>query len=787
MMSKNTLAKNNDEIIILKIYGSFEKLIGIAINDVNHGDFNSANQAIILINDKIIEILNNKQNPDLKEKTLALLNFKRFPFRTGSSQESSVKSKNDKFDTLMEIYLNGIYEIWKTGYNKGNKEICYNTLNNLVNTLYLVSSDVEFSNIADSILNCLNQMVWFGSTTINHEVNFTVSLSSFRWYESWCYRKVSSDDYDNEVFLLKQYQARFQTYLWSFLKIIIEKNQQSAIDSFISSVFNGFHLPSVRFDSGLNIFNSFIFQPKFQEELQNLNFLKEKFKHCFDIKDFENYWNEFITFYNDLNEKVYSSFTEDDIKIQKGAFLRAAIGTFLFNRLQELVINLGAFSLFLGKSDFIFKLWNYLHPADSTAINIGHKILPESVHEILDSYQRINQMETPFFYPLGGRNEITGFSKKYHALLIYRLYIIQKVYSFQDFLDTNGIVQGIKDENIEAFIRTSEEILIYIKQIQDDKKLLKALKLSDIQNRKPDPEQLMMELIASLKERKDDHDKSVEVSDDKEQNFRENLIKGLQKEPGFRNIFKNYEIVKTEVEEYVASPLAFGINEVSAKAYFADIADKNFEAYCDRYVQEIIFQENNFIRTELIKQCKKGETSSLIKGNEIFSIIKEHYSEDMIVIGRNIPFIYEVFEESTEFTSKTKPKESEKEMKCLSVPGFVGLFKNMEIYNLYDDIGWRNILILNKSAIGILINYKPFPDVSESDMKDYLFVKVTDIAKSPEILNALIENPSNWLLAKGEKADQETFLKKQVRIQIAEKIKIEFNDTFKGYHYDIKD
>jgi hypothetical protein len=124
------------------------------------------------------------------------------------------------------------------------------------------------------------------------------------------------------------------------------------------------------------------------------------------------------------------------------------------------------------------------------------------------------------------------------------------------------------------------------------------------------------------------------------------------------------------------------------------------------------------------------------------------------------------------------------ECRQLKVKGFEGWYKfnNTEIptFEMYCKDDNNYILILDGNRLGWLEQYRPINEgESESYIKDIFYINIQSYSENLSLLEEFILKPPDWLKEKGDKKQQEEYLKEHVLISIYERVEFRRNKNIK--------
>jgi len=156
---------------------------------------------------------------------------------------------------------------------------------------------------------------------------------------------------------------------------------------------------------------------------------------------------------------------------------------------------------------------------------------------------------------------------------------------------------------------------------------------------------------------------------------------------------------------------------------------------------------------------------------------------DKVLIFSNINPSYEIFNSESDFI----PVEKIIDVYPL-IREFVGRYKGADVFSLYDETRWKNLLVLKKMpkfGIGII---KFFVPTSKEDykIKEHFYWKIQGLDDLPEIVDDILKQQPNWLLQQAsDLSSQREYLQKQVNIKILYKMNFVLPKGFQGWTFGL--
>jgi hypothetical protein len=277
--------------------------------------------------------------------------------------------------------------------------------------------------------------------------------------------------------------------------------------------------------------------------------------------------------------------------------------------------------------------------------------------------------------------------------------------------------------------------------------------------------------------------KEEKISQKKVAEFKKEVLKEFQKNGHLRDIFaKFFKTYKNKIEEGISDKEnRFGIEIVDDKAAFFDEWHVSYSGWGGSYGRNLISGEDSYLLDEIAKDCEE-----IAKEEFEATLAKFSDPNDIVIFATNLVF-WKFFQNSTNF----KP-EWHRDCNKIEVKGFGGWYdfkeKSIPIFKTYHKTINNQILILNKSKIGNLVQFSPLVKNEKEDLvEDILYMDVQALSENEELMKKLINNPPEWLKKIGDQQEQREHLKERVYIKILERFKYDKPSDFEGYKLLLKE
>lgn len=295
----------------------------------------------------------------------------------------------------------------------------------------------------------------------------------------------------------------------------------------------------------------------------------------------------------------------------------------------------------------------------------------------------------------------------------------------------------------------------------------------------------LKQLLRIAKEKQENEEiefrKTNPISQNKVKEFEDNVIKGFYETSVVRDIFKHYKLFKSKMKNKVQKKNRFGTSIVEDKAVFFEKWHVHYGDWGNNFGDNIAYGENSEIIETISRDCEEIEEEHY---EELFTKFRD--KKDIIIFATNVA-LYRFFENS----QKYKPKWYQ-DIRQLNIKGFEGWYEYEDIlipvFEIYNRKTERQILVLNKSKLGQLIQFSPL-DKGEPEtlQKDIFYINVRAFSDNTEAMDEIIGKPPEWLKKVGDATKQREYLKEKVLIHIFERFEYCKAVNFQGYRLKLKE
>ena len=805
------LFSNNKSIEELQndFFFSLEKIVNIAIVKTKRNDNQSVKEILNDLEQIFMKFwMLRKKNPD-KFKTLLwskdFLENYIYPIEKGlvldkEDIENSKSAKELKYEASILLsfspestlrgltqFLGSFEKIWKCAFQNDNDEISRYVVYHLNELLAELSCEKSNDLFIEQFLRLLNSITWQVVNVSNKEIDSSIHAASIYWYTHIVFNRLNQEG-DFEV----SYLPLFDKYFFSSVRYIISQEQTQLFEVLISSLVDDVHIPTYSsgkiWEYGHLLLNSNIEKYNHLDEEHKLSDrTKELAKSEKDI-DTQEKLESWLQKFDELKAVLQPHFTKDQIK--KAEELENEIREFVtsmykYNNLLEIIFAIGAFCVFKNNPEYIKLIWEYKQPSDSDALHRGTDITPSGINDVIYLYFRKGLFERRFPF-WEGHHGSSLYCKKYFLILSARaLHGVQK--------NTEGKYEQIENYTLPDLlihrlsdVEYSVEGLIKIaNELKNETTLLGKLGFDTTQIKEDFDNKLIL-LLETLKtkaqEKIKDIQKTKTISPEKITEFKEEVVKSFYENIALRDIFKHYGLYEDKTnEDYKSDKERLGINIVNNKAAFFDEWHVHYAGWGQNYGKDLASGSDIYLAERIAENCKEIKTDNIEKILEKFSDVSE-----VIILTTNVP-LYRFFEKSKKF----KPNWYE-DTKQLKVHGFMGwyVYKDEEIpiFKILKRKSNKQILLLNKSKMGKLIQYSPLNEGEDPNLKeDIFYMGIKEISKDEELVKNFLEKPPDWLKKIGKKKQQKEHLNELVIVHIFERCEYNMGEGFEGYIFRFND
>lgn len=692
--------------------------------------------------------------------------------KNNSKKKSSLTFNQDKYRMSFSITINQIIRIYEAAIKIKNDEIsCFTTDDILKKLLSNFSKTPNNDLFIEQLLKCLMEIE---KIAIENDDRFLYN-SSIHWYVDIVF---------NEKDFNCSYLELFNLYFITSVKYIISKNHFSLFIGLVSSLIDGFVcIPRVMVCNYV--------QPLFKNlhKYNQLNTTYNIKKRVKELSDSENdlntqkKLNAWLKKFDELKKIIEQNIDKEQEKNAKYVeenIKDFVICQFKYQNLLEIVFIIGAYCLFKQRYGYIKYLWEYKQPPDSDVIWIGHDIIPQKLDDIINLYlfNRFFDKKIDFWK---NHHISEKYYKQYFLLLLAN--ILQNVPA--DAEGNYSLISNYKLPNLDIYKlddlkHSIDEYIKLVKDLKENRSMLVEIgfdttKLDDIFDAK---------LVFFLKKMKKEisfqisnKHKKGKISETKVVDFKKKVLKSFYDTAILRDIFikyfKTYE--NKTIEKIPNKKERLEIYCIEDKASFFDEWYIHYNSWGDNCGREIAYKEDIYLFDELVKACKEIFDKDL----EI-SLSKFENSKDIVIFTINNSF--------NSFLGKFKKFKiaSLDDIKQVGVKGFFGWYnfngQEIPIFNIVHPKIDKQILILNKSKIGQLIQLSPVNEGDDAKLiEDIFFINIQAFSENKKLMEEYIKKPPKWLQKVGDENKQLEYLQERVHIQIFERFEYNKSGNFEGY------
>lgn len=786
-----------------RLFFALEKIVNVALVKTERGD----NQSVKAILDDLESIFKDfwqlkKDNPDKFESLLWSKDFYEKYVIPLKGRERLAKDDLVEIRNIEELekeaalaisfiperelkgltrFLNSFEKIWHCAFRSGNEEISKFVTYHLVWLLADLSEEPGNNLFVEEFLRRISSIAWKairnpGSTG---KIDVSAYSAGIFWYTDIVFNRLRRDrGFDIS------YLGLFDRYFFLTARYIISEGKTPIFNQLVSSLVDGVFVPTYNqgkiWEYGHSILLS---DPGKYIEIDNKHGIKKRLQdiasseECLDTREKYHQWMKKFDELRTILRLYFDESQEKEASEIEKEIIEFADSQFKYNNLLEVVFAIGAYCLFKQKPEYIKYLWEYKQPPDSDASWIGQDIIPNNINHILD---------------LHFRNRKFGFWEGHHGTEHYytQYFILLLAHVLQDIIPAN---QG-KFEEIEKYtlpqwdvnriseIEHSIDRLVDIaKELRKQEELLQELGFTEIEELF---DKKLTTFLQTLKKKAQEQIKNLEIiqaiSPKKVVEFSDEVVEAFNSSAILRDVLNYCGLYDNKTgEEYEGKMGRWGINIVGPKSAFFEEWHISTVGFGKNLGQNLATGENIHLFNQIAKNCIKIEKSKFAETLRSFEDLSKS-----IVLATNWA-IYEFFEKSKSF----KPKWH-KGIPSLDVKGFEGWYESegeqIPVFRTHQRTTTKQILILNKSKLGRLVQYSPLNKGEDNSLqKNIFYVNIQDISKNQELMKNLVDGRPEWLQKVGNEKEQKQHLQKLVLMQIFERFEYDKHEEFEGYLLDI--
>ena len=408
-------------------------------------------------------------------------------------------------------------------------------------------------------------------------------------------------------------------------------------------------------------------------------------------------------------------------------------------------------------------------------------VFPSSIKELTDIFLKTNNHEVESFWGWWqwevkeeGISWHTGFSGK-----LQRFYVVKSLSLVAE--KSNEEVEKIAWPSSETSLTELIEILAKIKADSDDWKFILKEEAIDRVNAF---ETVLYEARESVREDELKIKRERKILPEEVQIFKKDLREGFYEGAKLREIFDKH-LGTYKKEEAGGGKERFGINTVSDKALFFGLGEwdkRNVASWGGHYGRSFGSSESSYLLNEIIKNCNE-----INKKDFALTLSKFENTSDIVIFATASVTFWKFLEYSKNF----KPRWYT-DIEKLEVKGFGGWYnfnnQSIPVFETYSKEIKEQILILNKTKIGQLVQFSPLNEGEKKEfLEDIFYMDIQAYSENEELMREIMKNPPEWLKEVGDEQKQRKYLQERVRIKVLEKFEYRKSKDFEGYILPLKD
>ena len=788
MIQKNSLSNKKYALKQIRFIETLEGIGDILVFETKFRKNKDVIEGLSKITDIIKKFLSiQKDDPDKFERLLLSQEFFELYKKNKKEAELRLAFYPEKQLISFSTAVNQILRIHEVAIEVKNNEISIHAAYNLH---WLLDDFSRTTNNALFVNQILEKLFDITKIAIKYQDN-SMYASSINWY----IRIVFHNNIKKEDSFNLAYLKLFDKNFFSSIKYIISENQTSLFKGLVSSLVDGLNISHGLITKVEKYIRCFISpdRKKFIE-LNKSEFIEKKKKELEgSVSDLDNEDKlfEWLKKFNEIKEILHINFFQDfdqkqkkECKEKEEDIINSITTEFKYNNLLEIVFAIGAYCSFKQKYDFIKCLWEYKQPADADASWVGHDIIPNNVDQVISLYFGKYLLERKYdFWEDHHGSDI--YYKEYFLLLLARVLKNIKINNEGKYEQLEKYhLPKLNIYRISDLEHSIDELVETANKIKDRKKTLSILGF-DIENIN---ELFDNKLIYFLKILKEKAQKKIEeirrvgnISLDKVNKFKEDVIKGFNEAIVLRDIFKHYELYENKIKEkYNGKLKRVGVNMVDDKAVFFDEWYTHYLDWGINYGRNLASGEDSDIIEKIANNCKE------IKGKDIDKILNKFNDlSNIIIFAINID-LFDFFKDSHNFIFKWY-----KNCPLLDIKGFEGWYifkeKYIPVFEIFQDRINKKMLVLNKIKLGELIQYSPLDEgESENLRKGIFYFNIQSFSENSELMNNFIKEPPEWLQKIEDEQKQREHLQEKALIQIFERFEYVKDIEFQGYSLNLE-
>lgn len=457
------------------------------------------------------------------------------------------------------------------------------------------------------------------------------------------------------------------------------------------------------------------------------------------------------------------------------------ISQFKYCNLQIIIFHAAAYCTFKRRFDYIKYLWNFLQPNDSNVNWVNTDITPSELKDIILLYfQGVNKQSFSYRFDDHHGNKI--YLDQYFLLLLLRAFSKiseqQRETTINNFIlpqdldsyDLSRINYSV-DELIKLLYKKDDECLIELGfKVAEVKQVIKKSLIPFLNSLKPKVQQSLVRLV-----------KTQKISPQKVNQFKEDFVKGFHEICQIRRMLIDWDLYESKISQKINREISLsGITtEFIDKAAFFDKWYLHYHL-SQKFQEDFASSEDLEIIKQLIDNCQEITIDSF---QDTLDVVAQNSQDNLFML---INFCFR----SEEYSIFSKNRKNRRDihqvnLKRPNLRSFRDWYYQQDryipVFEIEDKNSEDNIIILNKSKLGKLIQYSPCEEGDLENLCDIFRIKVTAFSEDNQLMNNYLNKPPDWLLQKGDFSKQKDYLEQKVLIEIDEKFEFKKHPEFEGY------
>ena len=521
--------------------------------------------------------------------------------------------------------------------------------------------------------------------------------------------------------------------------------------------------------------------------------LQKILKEAFDIEDFQSF-EKLTNVCQELFKRFKPSESSQNSNMLRWELENSDLEIHEKNTLNDLLklqtlkegceeeIYLRKMQMFFGLSSWIMDIMikGKLFDELSKFFNIIHNLFPNDLVKLTNLFIKTNHYDVEHFWGWEWwelREEEDGITHIDILNKILRFYCIKSLL----------LIQHKSDQDIEniqlPFCREFDVLL------DNEGKLIKYLDNIAISPEMYSPiltvEALakigkLKKIFQDLKKKYDEDERvkirNAKISQQRVDRFKSDVINGFYKSIILRNVVKHYKLFQKDLRKnFKAHTNKFGYSNIDKKEPFIEPWHTDLLDFGAVYGDNLAKSEDTYIMNTIKRKCTTVAKNQFDQTLGNISDISE-----VLIFSSNVN-IYTFFEESSRFVPKWSPNCDQ-----INIKGFDGIYiykgYKIPIFNIYISNNDEQILIVNKTKLGVFIQYSP---LNEGDLlslqSDNFHLDVKSFSEDGDLVEKFINDQPNWLSKVGNNREQREFLKEHVLIHVFERFEFNLHKNFIGY------